>query len=156
MAVAAGITITVMSRVEGVYAIPPGPTWVDGWVIGAGALAGGVALIVSRRWLGGDGAVGIARALTAIIVAPFFSAVLTGALIAPGYGMLAAPVLLLTNFIAMPALAIVWCGVMIAAHFSFCKLQQESDNFFTDNVQNASAVSQLSSFSRANFYGRNK
>jgi len=83
MAIAAGIAIMIMSAADGVYAVPAEPTWFDIWVIIAGGLASCAALYASRRWMGGRGAMGVARAVLAAIVVSLATAILAGALIVP-------------------------------------------------------------------------
>ena len=146
MAIAAGIAIMIMSAADGVYAVPAEPTWFDIWVIIAGGLASCAALYASRRWMGGRGAMGVARAVLAAIVVSLATAILAGALIVPGYGMLAAPLLVLTAFLAMPVLAIAWFSALFAAHYLFHKVEQEKEH-------TNPAVSQLSALSQANLYG---
>lgn len=148
MAVSAGITLMIMSGVEGANAIPPEPTLVDNWIIAAGGLAAGLALFLSRTWLGGLGALGIARALVAFIMVTVVAAILAGTLVAPFYGTMVAPFMLLSAFVAAPILAVAWGGVLIGAHVLFGILRREQDT-----VESGSAVSQLSALSQANLYG---
>ncbi len=148
MAVGAGISLMIMSAMDGENAIPPEPTLFDNWIILAGGLASGLALFLSRSWLGGSGALGLARALVASVIVTFVAALIAGTLVAPFYGTLAAPFILLSEFTAVPPLAVAWFGVLIGAH-TLIGIWRDERNW----GQSGSAVSQLSELSQANLYG---
>ncbi len=147
MAVASGISLMMMSTVNGGTAIPPEPTLYDNWIVLVGGLAAGVALFVSRGWLGGRGALGVARAIVATIIVTCVTAILTGLFVAPFHGAITGPLLVLSEFAAKPFLAAAWGGVIFAAHILIGYWRAERDE-----AAHASAVSQLSALSRANLY----
>lgn len=147
MAVAAGISLMIMSAVNGGTAIPPEPTLYDNWIVLVGGLAAGVALYVSRGWLGGRGALGVARAGVATIIVTCVTAILTGLLVAPFYGVIAGPVVVLSEFAASPVVAAAWIAILFAAHMLFGLWRQEQEA-----GAHVSAVSQLSALSRENLY----
>lgn len=151
VAMSAGMTILVMSGVEGENAIPPEPTWYDNWVIVAGALSGGIALYLARNWMGVLGAIGFARAIVGSIVVAFVAAVVAGTLILPVYGTVFGPFLLISEFVATPWLAVLWFAVALAAHFLISKWTEERAWGYGRGAERG-AVSQLSRLSQVNLY----
>ncbi len=147
MAVSSGITLMLMSAMEGAYAIPPEPTLYDNWVIVAGGIASGVALYMSRAWMGRRGALGFARAIVAAIIVTFVTAIIAGTLVSPFYGTLVGPFVLVSEFMAKPLLAVAWFVVLFGAHFLIAILRAEEEW-----TRTSKAVSHLSSLSQANLY----
>lgn len=147
MAVSAGITLLIMSAIEGVNAIPPEPTLFDNWVIAAGALAAGLAFYLSRHWIGGRGALGLARAVVSTVMVTIGAALIGGTLIAPFYGTLAGPFVVLSEFLSNPMLAAAWFVILMSAHFMVAIWRDEQEIGLA-----SSAVSHLSQLSQANLY----
>lgn len=153
MAVTAGITILIMSGVEGRGALPTEPSFYTLWVIAAGALSGGIGLFVARGWMGRSGALGLGRALVGCVAIAFVASVVAGTLIQPLNGTFYAPVLLLTEFIDKIWLAVAWIAVVLGAHHLMTVLADERALGY-GRAAKATAVSQLSSLSRAQLYHR--
>ena len=113
IAMAAGLSVLVMSGVEGEAAIRADTSFYHYWVIFSGAVSAGVALFAARGWLGHVGAMGIARALVGSTAVALLSAIIAGTLIAPVYGTFYAPVLLATVFVSQPILAALWYAILL-------------------------------------------
>lgn len=153
IAMTAGITILVMSDVNGPKAIPDDPSFYVFWIIFAGALSGGIALFVARGWMGRSGALGLARAVVGSIAIAVVAAVIAGSLIFPLYGTFYAPILLVSAFIAKPWLAVAWFVVLLGAHYLMCVMHAEKASGFGRD-QDQRATSQLSRLSQAQLYRR--
>ena len=153
IAMTAGITMLIMSGVEGQSAIQAESSWYALWIVFAGALGGGVALFATRGWLGQSGALGLARAVVGSIALGFIAAIVAGTLILPLFGTFYAPFMLVTEFIDKPWLAVAWFVVLIGAHYMMNVLVEEraqGDGLGVDSR----ATSQLSKISQANLYQR--
>ncbi len=151
VAISAGITILIMSGVEGANAIPPEPTWYDTWVIFAGALSGGLALYLARGWMGVQGAIGYARAAIGSVAVALGAAVIAGTLILPLYGTIFGPIMLVTQFIELPLLAVAWFSVALAAHAMIARWREERALGYGRGADRG-AVTQLSRLSQINLY----
>lgn len=153
IAMTAGITMMVMSGLEGPGAMPQEPTLYVFWIIFAGALSGGVGLYLARGWMGKLGAMGVARAFVGSVAVALIAAVVAGTLVYPLYGTFYAPVLLITAFITKPWLAVAWFAVTIGAHYLMIVLSEERA-YGTGRSANRSATERLSTLSRAQLYHR--
>lgn len=153
IAMTAGITMLIMSGLEGPGAIPDEPTLYVFWTIFSGALSGGVALYLARGWMGKLGAMGVARAVVGSVAVALIAAVVAGTLIFPVYGTFYAPVLVLTEFLMKPWLAVAWFAVSIGAHYLMIVLSEERA-FGTGRSAKHSATARLSTLSRAQLYHR--
>jgi hypothetical protein len=153
IAMTAGITMMVMSGLEGPGAIPDEATLYVFWAILSGAISGGIALYLARGWLGNLGAMGVARAFVGSVAVALIAAVAAGTLIMPLYGTFYAPVLLITAFISKPWLAMAWFAVTIGAHYMMIVLTEERA-FGTGRSARRSATERLSTLSRAQLYNR--
>ncbi len=154
IAMSAGITILIMSGVQGANAIPPEPTWFDTWVILSGALSGGVALYLARGWMGAQGAIGFVRAGVGAIAVGLLAALIAGTLIMPLYGTVFGPIMLVTEFLARPWLAVSWFAVAFAAHALIARWTAERA-WGLGRGADRGAVSQLSRLSQVNLYRKN-
>ena len=148
MAVAGGITIMIMSGLDGANAISSEPTFHQSWATIAGAFSGGISLFLLRKWMGRRGYTGIARAVLGAMMVAFLSAFIAGSLIAPLDGTVMGPALLLTVFVRSPWLLIAWMTIGLSAHFLLMVWTNER------SWSNQRAVMQLSRLSQLNFYGR--
>ena len=153
IAMTAGITMMIMSGLEGPSAIPDEPTLYVFWAIFSGALSGGVALYLARGWMGKLGAMGVARAFVGSVAVALIAAVIAGTLVFPLYGTFYAPVLMITAFITKPWLAFAWFAVTIGAHYMMIVLSEERA-FGTGRSAKRSATERLSTLSRAQLYHR--
>lgn len=151
VAMSAGITILVMSGLEGENAIPPEPTWYDNWVIFAGALSGGIALYLARGWMGMQGYVGFARAAVGSVAVALGAAVIAGTLILPLYGTIFGPIMVVTQFLDLPLLALSWFAVTMAAHALIGRWREERALGYGRGADRG-AVTQLSRLSQINLY----
>lgn len=151
IAVSAGLTILIMSGVEGQSAIPSEPSLYVFWVIFAGALSGGIGLFSARGWMGKSGNIGLARAVVGVVAVGLVSAIVAGTLILPKYGTFYAPFLLLTEFIEKPWLAAVWSATLVGAHYLMAMLTNELASG-TGRAGKRRASEQLSPLSRAQLY----
>ena len=148
MAVAGGVTIMIISGLEGTTAIPPESALYDSWATVAGAFSGAISLFLMRKWMGRPGYIGFARALLGAVMVAFLAAFIAGSVIAPLDGTVMGPALLLTVFVRSPWLLIAWMTVGLAAHFLLVVWTNER------SLSNQRAVMQLSRLSQFNFYGR--
>lgn len=148
MAVAAGMTIMIMSSLAGNSALPPEPTLVDNWAVIAGGLAGGAALFLLRGWMGKAGFLGMLRAVAGSLMIAFVASFVAGTLIAPLAGTVMGPLLLLAVFLSQPLLVVTWCGVGIIAHLLLIVRRQDLMS------RDDRAISQLSQLSQLNLYRR--
>ncbi|WP_296425184.1 hypothetical protein [Yoonia sp.] len=150
IAMSAGITILVMSALEGENAIPPEPTFYDNWAIIAGGCAAGLAFFLARSWMGRAGVAGVVRAAFGAVIIAFAAAVIAGTLIAPFMGTIFGPFLLAAAFLAKPWLAVAWVAVAMAGHFLLVVWSGEKTS--GNSRMDQSAVSQLSRLSQMNLY----
>ncbi|WP_342076185.1 hypothetical protein [Yoonia sp. SS1-5] len=152
IAVASGITLVLMTAIEGENAIPAVSTGNDLWIIVAGGVASGVALFLTRNWMGGAGALGIARAGLAGVLIALVAALIAGTLVSPVYGTLVGPFVLVAEFVAKPWLGVGWFAIIYIAHslMMMWRAEQQSGPVTYD----PRAVSQLSQLSQANLYRR--
>ncbi|MCK0094003.1 hypothetical protein MWU60_00350 [Yoonia sp. F2084L] len=153
IAVAAGITVLIVSGLEGVNAQPVGSPLFVLWTILAGGLSGAVALYTARGWMGRTGAMGFGRAIIGAIAVALIASVAAGMLIAPVFGAAYAPVLLISEFIAKPWLAIAWFVVLIGAHMLMGVLTEERA-FGLGRSAKQRATERLSTLSRTQLYHR--
>ena len=153
IAMTAGITMLIMSGVEGASAIPAEPSFYAFWVIFSGALSGGVALFAARGWMGKPGTFGFARALVGSVAVAVVAAISAGTLIQPFDGTFYAPMMLLTEFIDKPWLAVAWFAVLLGAHYMMTLIVEERALGQGRAAQHR-ATSQLSDLSRAQLYHR--
>lgn len=153
IAMTAGITMLVMSGVEGPNALPTEPSVFVFWTILSGAISGGLALFLARGWMGKEGAMGLARAFVGSVAVALIAAIVAGTLIVPLYGTFYAPVLLVSEFIAKPWLAVAWFVVLIGAHYLMAILAEERA-FGIGRSSNRRATERLSTLSRAQLYHR--
>lgn len=148
MSASAGFTL--MSLVDaGVTHVPPWSLY-DVWAVGAGAMSAAVALFLARHWMGGAGALGMARAAVGAIIVSVVAAVFAGMLAAPIYGAVAGPIMLVSAFVTNPLLAIAWAIVHFGAHFLIADWRKEK--FEDEHGSQDRAVSRLSAISQANLY----
>jgi hypothetical protein len=154
IAVSAGLSFFIMSGVEGAPALPAEPTTYTAWIIGAGALSGFFALFAARGYMGGFGVLGLLRAIVGSTAAGIIAAAIAGTLIMPVYGTFFAPVIVATEFLAKPWLAIAWYAVMIAAHYLMQILADERVWGYTRETSSRPASSQLSQLTRSQLYNR--
>ncbi|WP_296425185.1 hypothetical protein [Yoonia sp.] len=151
VAMSAGITILVMSGLDGANAIPPEPTLYDNWAVIAGGVSAGIALYLARSWMGQQGVIGVLRALVGTAIITVAAAMIAGTLISPLQGTIFAPFLLAVTFAAKPWLAVAWVAVTMCAHFLLVmRTNERSWGAGRGGAQRA--VSQLSSLSQANLY----
>ena len=157
VSVAAGLTVFVMAGVEGDTAIPVSSSFYSVWTIIAGVIGGALALYAARGWLGLPGAFGWVRALVGATAAALIAAVIAGTLIMPIYGTFYAPVMLATEFVAMPLFAVGWFGIMFIAHALMTILGKERswDSISASDIDRELS-SGLSSLSRVNLYHRSE
>lgn len=153
IAMTAGVTILVMSGVSGANAVPDEPSFYVFWTIFSGALSGGVALFAARGWMGRHGALGLTRAIVGSIAVAFIAAVIAGTMILPLYGTFYAPVLLMTELIEKPWLAVVWFTVLIGAHYLMMMIAEERALGYGRDARNHPSA-HLSALSRAQLYHR--
>ena len=62
---------------------------------------------------GKPGALGLARAIVGSVAVAILAAIVAGTLIVPLYGTVYGPLLIVSEFIAKPWLAVAWFGVLI-------------------------------------------
>lgn len=153
IAMTTGMTMLVMSGVDGPNAIPAEPSFYAFWTIFSGALSGGVALFAARGWMGRVGKLGLFRAIVGSGAIALIAAVLAGALIVPLTGAFYAPVLMITEFIEKPWLAAIWFAVSIGAHFLMSVIVEERALGYGRGTTQR-ATSQLSALSQAQLYRR--
>jgi len=147
------VSIVVMAGLEAPYTLELAPTSFAYWVGISGAIAGGVALYFARGWMGNAGMFGVARAVVGSIAVAIIAAIIAGTLTVPFAGTVYGPVVVLSAFIAMPWLAVIWVAGMAGAHFLMLMLEEERA-FGVGRSANGRATEQLSALSRANLYHR--
>jgi hypothetical protein len=153
IAMSAGMTILIMSGIEGDNLFWSGKSWFSQWVIFAGALSGGISLVLARGWMGLEGSLGVFRALVGSIAIAIMAAMVAGLLIDPLFGVVYGPVLLLTEFMAKPWLAAAWLIVAMGVHVLQLIAARERGAMLSPRGS-VSAVSQLSQLSQDNLYKR--
>ncbi len=156
MSVAAGLTVYVMAGVEGDAALPVEASFYSIWTVIAGIIGGALALYAARGWLGLAGILGWVRALVGGTAAALIAAVIAGSLIMPLYGTFYAPVMLATEFIEVPLLAIGWYAAIFGAHYLMTALNEERTWGYVEEEISTELSSPLSSVSRINLYHRSE
>lgn len=149
MAVAAGLTFMITNVLLQAGTVNSAASMYNVWVIAAGGLSAGLALHLGRAWFGGRGVMGFARLVLGMVMVTIVTAVISGTLIAPLFGGLAAPIVLLTIFVANPWLAVSWFGLLLGVHVLI--------GMWRDGVgvaHQAGISSQLSATSQAILYRR--
>lgn len=153
IAMSAGITILIMSGVEGDNLLWGDKSWFSYWVIFAGALSGGLALSLARGWMGAEGVLGSIRAIVGGIAVAFMAALIAGLLIDPLLGLVYGPVLVMTEFMNKPWLAMAWLIGMACAHaLMVFAARERQDDFIRSG--SGRAVGQLSRLSQETLYRR--
>ena len=147
------VTIFVMAGVEGEAAIPAEPSLYAVWTIVAGAIGGATSLYAARGWLGLSGGIGYARAVVGSLAAALIGAVVVGLLILPVYGGIYAPVLMISEFVAKPLLAVVWVAVYVGAHYLMLQRSTALDTEYKASETHF-ASAELSSLTQAQLYRR--
>jgi len=156
ISVAAGLTVYVMAGIDSGSVLSANESFYSVWTVIAGVIGGGFALYAARGWLGLPGAFGWIRAFVGGTAAALIASVIAGSLIMPVYGTFYAPVMLATEFMAMPILAIGWFGAVLVAHALMTVLTVERSWTGAAAVPDAELTSQLSSLSRVNLYHRSE
>ncbi len=151
VAMTAGMTILIMSGVEGDLLIWGDKSWFSYWVIFAGALSGAIGLSLARGWMGGEGFLGSLRAIVGGIAIAVMSAMIAGLLIDPLLGVVYGPVLAMTEFIDKPWLALTWFIGIAGAHALLVFARREREDDFI-RLGGGRAVGQLSRLSQENLY----
>lgn len=82
------------------------------------------------RWLGFPAKAGWVRAGVGGITISGIAAVVAGTMILPYYGTMFAPFQLIIAMIETPALAFVWCGILVTAHKLVETWRAERDSIF--------------------------
>ncbi|MFQ1699795.1 hypothetical protein ACJ5NV_04285 [Loktanella agnita] len=154
IAMSAGMTILIMSGFEHENPRPPEPSLYDHWIVLSGAFSGGFTLYLARGWMGMQGTLGIARALVGSIILAFVAAVMTGTLIMPIYGTLFGPIMLVTQFIELPALAVLWFVIAVVVH-ALIAIWREERALGYGRGADRGALSQLSRMSQINLHRYN-
>ena len=152
MSVSAGLTVFVLAGIEGVASLPADGSYYSVWTAIAGVIGGAFALYAARGWLGLPGAFGWVRALVGGTAAALIAAVIAGSLIMPIYGTFYAPVMLATEFVEFPLLALGWFGAIFVAHSLMTSLKQERTWGYNEADVNRELTAQLSPISRVNLY----
>lgn len=153
-AMTAGISVLIMSDIGGPAALGSEPTFYVFWVIFSGALGGAVALFAARGWMGKTGVMGFARAFVGSIAVAFLASLIAGTMIYPLYGTFYAPVILLTEVIAKPWIAVAWFGIMMGAHYMMTAITEERALGYGRAANHRPATARLSTLSRAQLYHR--
>jgi hypothetical protein len=154
IAMSAGMTLLIATGISGINILGLNPTLFNFWIVFAGGLGGGMALRAARGWMGKPGALGFSRAIVGSVVVAILAAIVAGTLILPLYGTVYGPLLLVSEFIAKPWLAMAWFGVLFGGHYLMAILEEEFA-FGVSRSANRRATEQLSSLSRAQLYRRN-
>ncbi|MDX8351330.1 hypothetical protein [Cognatiyoonia sp. IB215182] len=149
----AGITILIMSGVGGDGLIWADKAWFSQWIIFAGALSGGISLALARGWMGLEGILGLARAVIGAMAIAIMAAMIAGILIDPLLGVVYGPILLVTEFLARPWLAIAWFVGSMAVHGLLLEARRERELLAPPRAKQR-AVAQLSRLSQENLYRR--
>lgn len=149
MAVAAGLSYLITDMMLQPGTINSETSMYNVWVVVAGGLSAGTALHLGRAWFGGRGVLGCARLVLGMVMVTIVAAVIAGTLIAPLFGGLAAPVVLLTTFVAMPWLAVSWFVLMMGVHVLIGVWRDGLAGAFGNGIE-----SQLSATSQAILYRR--
>lgn len=155
VAMTAGMTIFIMSGVDGDLLIWGDKSWFSYWVILAGALSGAIGLALSRGWMGGEGILGTLRAIVGGVAMPGISAMAAGLLINPVLGIVHGPVLAMTEFLDQPWLALAWFIGIAGAHVLLVIARREREDDFARSGGGL-AVGQLSRLSQVNLYQRSR
>lgn len=151
IAMTAGITILIMSGVDGDHLLWGDQSWFSYWVIFAGSLSGAIGLSLARGWMGAEGVLGGLRAVIGGIAAGFMAAMIAGLLIDPLFGIVHGPVLVVTEFINKPWLAAAWSIGVAGIHaLLIFATRERQDDFIRSGA--GRAVGQLSRLSQENLY----
>ena len=153
VAMSAGITILIMSKIDGTNLVWADQQWFSQWIILSGALSGGIALALARGWMGMEGALGLARAIVGTTAMALIAAMTAGLLIDPLIGVVYGPVLLATEFLAKPWLATAWMVVGLFVHYMQLRARRERDASYIAS-KSPRAMTQLSQLSQQNLYRR--
>lgn len=151
VAMTAGMTILIMSGVQGDHLVWGDKGWFSYWVIFAGALSGVLALLLARGWMGAEGILGACRAVVGGVAIALISATIAGLLIDPLLGVVYGPILVVTEFIDKPWLAGAWMIGAAGAHVLLVVAARERQEDFIRNGAGR-AVGQLSRLSQETLY----
>ncbi len=105
----------------------PGPAL---WRLMAGALGTFVALRFNLGRFGWPRLRGWARMAGGVLLVTLFAPVVAGTLVLPLYGTMFGPLALVLTLIRRPALALLWFGVLVAAHLLLQDYRRERDTIF--------------------------
>lgn len=153
MAMTAGITILIMSGVDGAGLIWADTSWFSQWIIFAGAVSGGISLALARGWMGLEGGFGMLRALVGSMAVAIMAAMIAGILIDPLLGVVYGPVLLVTEFLARPWIAFGWLIGSMTVHALLLEARRERELLAPPRTKQR-AVATLSRLSQENLYRR--
>ncbi len=148
-----GITVFIMSGIEGANAIPAEPSPYASWTLFAGAFSGAVALYAARGWMGRPGVLGFGRACMGSLAVAFMAAAFAGTLIWPLYGTFYAPVVVVSAFIETPLLAAGWFLGMLGVHHLMTVIVDER-RWGYGRTNEKPALEHLSHLSQAQLYRR--
>lgn len=130
-AVGAGLACLITARLAAkdgaIVALDPFTLWT--LVAGAvGALAGFFSAY--HVWFGHAGPQGWVRCIIGGLVVSGVGSVIAGTLILPYYGTMFAPFQMIIAMIGSPWMALIWGGVIVAAHRWLIKWRAERDSIF--------------------------
>lgn len=153
MAVSAGICLMIVAAMTDGGVLLSSSYVYELIVIVSGGLAAGIALYLVRNWMGGQGALGYARSVVAAIMVLGVMGLVAGTLVSPINGTMAGPLVVVSEFMARPLLAMGWFVVIVGSHSLMVGWRSEQAD--ADRRASGSAISQLSSLTRQNLYSRN-
>ncbi|WP_373636665.1 hypothetical protein [Yoonia sp. BS5-3] len=151
VAMTAGMTILIMSGIEGDSLLWGDKSWFSYWIISAGAISGIIGMSLARGWMGGEGILGSLRAIVGGVAIALIASVAAGLMIDPLLGGVYGPILLMTEFINQPWLAAAWMIGAAGAHVLLVFAARERmDDFIRSG--SGRAVGALSRLSQENLY----
>lgn len=120
IAASAGLTFALIDHAGDALV---GPMWRDIGIVSLGCLMTVCGLFLCRNWMGGPGALGVARACVGAVNITFCVSLVAGTLVSPFLGLVKGPELLISLFSSEPLFAALWGLILLEAH-QFLKQSQ--------------------------------
>ncbi len=142
-AASAGLTFALVNHAGDALV---GPMWRDIGIVSLGCLMTVCGLFLCRNWMGGFGALGVARACLGAVNITFCVSIVAGTMVSPFLGFVKGPQLLVSLFVAEPIFAVLWGLILFEVHQFLKRSQPEM------GLANSANLSQgnVSDFTRKN------
>ncbi|WP_373636800.1 hypothetical protein [Yoonia sp. BS5-3] len=113
IAASAGLTFALVNHAGDALV---GPMWRDIGIVSLGCLMTVCGLFLCRNWMGGPGALGVARACVGAVNITFCVSIVAGTMVSPFFGLVKGPQLLMSLFGSEPIFAVLWGLILFETH----------------------------------------